>query len=354
MEVEVTDNKNIVKGLNPNKIIIPITLGLLVVLVMIFTNGKLDYGAIIKHLKTANPWWIGGAILVLLARDLGYMYRIRKLSSDELSWKSSLFTVILWEFSSAITPSVVGGTAVAVFIINKEGIAFGRSLAYVMLTAGLDNMFFVLASLSVLFLIPMDIFPAESSSIPLFGYNLPLQYIFTISVILISIYTFLMLFGLLVTPRAFKWVAVKITSLPLLKRWQQDAIQNSNDMIIASDLLKGHSSIYWIEAIVSTIFIWSARYLMVNCLVAAFTHLSLFDHILIFSKQIIMWIIMLISPTPGSSGTAEYFFGLFFEEFFTVAGFSIVVALFWRLFTYYTYLIIGAIALPRWLKRVFK
>jgi len=349
MEIE---KEEILKKLNPNQIVIPVTIGLLVVLGMIFFNSNINFKEIGSHLQKANWIWIWAAIGVLFARDIGYMIRIRMLTDNTLSWNASFYIVMLWEFSSAITPSVVGGTAVAVFIINREKIPFGKSLAYVLLTAGLDNLFFVLASLTVFWVFPYDIFPDGNNTLSIMGYDLPLQFIFGISAFLIAIYTILMLVGLLVTPGAFKWVAEKISQLPLLKRWKNDLMQTADDVVIASDMLKGYNPWYWLKSWLITIFIWSARYGMVNCLVAAFTNLHLHDHLVIFARQIIMWIIMLISPTPGSSGTAEYFFQLFFDHYFPVVGFSIVVALFWRIFTYYTYLLIGAIVLPKWLKRV--
>jgi uncharacterized membrane protein YbhN (UPF0104 family) len=60
---------------------------------------------------------------------------------------------------------------------------------------------------------------------------------------------------------------------------------------------------------------------------------------------------MLISPTPGSSGTAEFIFTQFFKEDLGAATF--VSNIFWRLMTYYPYLFLGAAILPRWIKRVF-
>jgi len=71
----------------------------------------------------------------------------------------------------------------------------------------------------------------------------------------------------------------------------------------------------------------------------------------IFSRQIIMWIVMLISPTPGSSGTAEYFFTQFFFQY--LRDYTFVSAIFWRLMSYYPYLLLGAIFLPRWVKKHF-
>jgi len=62
-----------------------------------------------------------------------------------------------------------------------------------------------------------------------------------------------------------------------------------------------------------------------------------------------------VSPTPGGSGIAEYFFPVFLREF--IAGpsgdLTTLVAFAWRLITYYPYLIIGAFTLPFWLRRVY-
>ena len=59
-----------------------------------------------------------------------------------------------------------------------------------------------------------------------------------------------------------------------------------------------------------------------------------------------MWIMMLVSPTPGGSGFAEYVFKEFLGAYIP-AG-AIALALCWRLISYYPYLVVGAILLPRW------
>jgi glycosyltransferase 2 family protein len=65
-----------------------------------------------------------------------------------------------------------------------------------------------------------------------------------------------------------------------------------------------------------------------------------------------MWVIMLISPTPGGSGVAEFVFSGFLSDF-TPLGFAVVMAILWRLLSYYPYLFIGIIILPQWIKRTF-
>jgi uncharacterized protein (TIRG00374 family) len=89
---------------------------------------------------------------------------------------------------------------------------------------------------------------------------------------------------------------------------------------------------------------------VVNCLILAFHSGN--DQVLIFARQLIMWIIMLISPTPGSSGVAEIVFTSFLSEFIT-HGLQDAMSLLWRIISYYPYLVIGAIFLPRWIRRKF-
>ena len=82
--------------------------------------------------------------------------------------------------------------------------------------------------------------------------------------------------------------------------------------------------------------------------------ISVHEHFLIFARQLIMWILMLVMPTPGGSGFVETVFTTYMAGFVPVAGFVIFMALIWRLVTYYPYLIIGSIIAPAWLKTNFK
>lgn len=342
------NSKEIFKTLNPSKVLIPIALGLGIVFYLFYSDPDVN-ASNLGLIFQAKAFSIVVALLVLLARDLGYIYRIRTLSNQDLDWTSSLYVIILWEFASAVTPSVVGGTAVAVFILLKEGIKFGRSLAYVLLTATLDNMFFILAAPIFMFFADGNIFPSTQAFEVQLGSSLKL--LFWISYTLIFIYTLVMAFALLIKPRAFKWLLLKVTSIRWLRKWRTEANMQGDEMILASKELKGKPKEYWGKIIAATVFIWSARYIMLNSLITAFADTTISDHILIFSRQVIMWIVMLISPTPGSSGTAEFFFNQFFTEF--LGEYTIGTNILWRLLTYYPYLLLGAFFLPRWVKRVF-
>jgi uncharacterized protein (TIRG00374 family) len=194
-----------------------------------------------------------------------------------------------------------------------------------------------------------NIFPMTSGESDLLENSLGA--LFFLSYGLIALYTLIMTFALLINPRLFKWILIKITSVPFLRKWRYAAYERGTEMILASDQLKGMGKKFWIYLSVSTIFIWSSRYLMLNFLMASFTKISISEHVLIFAKQIILWVVMLISPTPGSSGTAEAIFPAFFQVY--LGDYTIIVNVLWRLFTYYPYLLLGALFLPRWINRVF-
>ena len=89
------------------------------------------------------------------------MLRLRVLSEKELSWRQCFEISMLWEFSSAISPSAVGGTAVALVIMAQEKIKTGRTTAIVLITSLLDEIFFITMVPIVFFVIGFsNAFPA--------------------------------------------------------------------------------------------------------------------------------------------------------------------------------------------------
>ena len=110
----------LVSKLKPGKIIIPILIGLAVV--GWFIIKEIDTEVLSQLAFTwKSAFWLLIAWCCMIGRDLGYMIRIRILSEKDLNWRQAFRVIMLWEFTSAITPSTVGGTAVAVVFIHKEG-----------------------------------------------------------------------------------------------------------------------------------------------------------------------------------------------------------------------------------------
>jgi uncharacterized protein (TIRG00374 family) len=342
------DNKKIFQTLNPNKVWVPVIIGLAIVFGMFYFDPSVNANSLKGIFDASIPWVIVAALFILI-RDAGYVFRIREITGKQLTWTRAIYVIILWEFASAVTPSVVGGTAVAMFILNKEGIKLGRAIAYVMITAILDNLFFVIGAPIILFFAKGNIFP--QSKVLESQLENSLQAIFWISYALYASYSLVMALALFYRPRVFKWVLIKLFSIKFLSKWKHDADEYGNQIIEASKELAGKNLRWWLPLIGATILIWCSRYFMLNALISAFVPLSIEQNIIVFARQVIMWIVMMISPTPGSSGTAEFFFGQFFTQF--LEGYTFITSILWRLLSYYPYLILGAVFLPRWIKQVF-
>jgi len=303
----------------------------------------------------ASTFWILMALLAMALRDLAYMYRIRVLTDNVLSWLQSFRVIMLWEFASALTPSIVGGSGVAMFIVHREGIKLGKSTAIVLVSALLDELFYILTVIVVLVAIgSVDLFPVSMQK-TLFGTTFGTRGIFWIGYGFIVVLTTSILLAVFTLPRGFKYLLLQIFRLPILRRWRYNVINIGDDIITTSEELKGKPLNYWFKAFGATYVSWTSRYIVVNFLILAFaaadnTLLHGFsDQVLIYARQLVMWVIMLISPTPGSSGVAEFAFSGFLKEFIPL-GLVGALALLWRLISYYPYLFIGAIILPRWLR----
>ncbi|HEX5002284.1 MAG TPA: lysylphosphatidylglycerol synthase transmembrane domain-containing protein [Bacteroidia bacterium] len=346
-----TDGHEIISKFRPAKIILPVIIGLGVALYLFLK--EFDREAYSKIDWTVyTTFWILLALVMMILRDVSYMYRIKVLSGNFISWRRSFPVIMLWEFSSAVTPTMVGGTALAFFILNREGLRMGRSIAVVLTTSFLDEMFFVLAvPLVFLFVGKSNLFvsldPSVASTVTSMG---GMYYFFWMGYAVLLAYTLLVAYAIFVNPRAVKWLLLKFFSLPLLRKWRQQAWQSGNDMIVASGELRDQPRSYWIKSFGATILSWTARYMVINCIIMAFITHGLHENIVIYARQLVMWIIMLVSPTPGASGIAEVIFSRFLSEF-TPAGVDASIALLWRLISYYPYLFIGVIILPRWVRR---
>ncbi len=348
--------KDVLKEFSPRKIIIPILIGLSVAVFMVWREYNSN-PILFKNFVWTNKIALGIllACSMTILKDFFYMVRIRILTDHKINWKRSFGIIMLWEFSSAITPSVVGGTAFAVFFLNKEGLTIGKSTAIALLSAFLDELFFIIITPIFILLLGLDVlFVKELNSFDFFGLTINPKIGFYISFIIIAIYTILIGWGLLINPKPFKNFITKIFNMPLLRRWKTKAVVEINNIELASHEMQNKTKSFWIKAFGATALSWTCRYLLINMLVFGFNDGTvvngIYEHFVVYGRQITMWIIMLISPTPGGSGIAEFAFDVFLKDFFP-AGLSGILSVLWRFVSYYPYLIIGAIILPRWVQQ---
>ena len=290
--------------------------------------------------------WLILAFICMFGRDIAYMFRIRTLTYQELSWKSAFNVILIWEFASAISPGVVGGVSVAMFILNKEKIALGRSTSIVIITALLDNLFFlILIPIVFIFVDPKVLFPTSSAL------DKGVSLVFWGGFTLILIICIILFIGIFIHPQVIGKLLSFICKLPFLNRFAPKVARLDADIQTTSRELRNENIAFWFKSFGSTFVSWTCRYLVINCIMAAFISLSFFDHFFILGKQLVLWLFMHISPTPGGSGVAEYAFGELMASFSKSMLLITGLAILWRLISYFPYLIIGSILVPKWIKK---
>lgn len=327
------------------KVIFPTIIGLGVILYMMFREFNfedLEQIAVTGH----TVLWICIAFCFMLGRDVGFTIRYRYLTEKQLSWKQCIKVTLLAEFGTAVTPSSVGGSTMAILFITKEGVPVGKSTAMVFVTLLLDEMFFVVTFPILLIFIPFSELFSNTSAL-----GTGVLTLFIIAYIVKMLLCTVLIIGLFFSPRVIRWLIIKLFRLPFLRRWYKSAVKAGDDLVISAREIRGKKLSYWMPLIMATILSWSSRYLVVNAIFMAFFEVH--DNLLIFARQFIMWIVMVISPTPGGSGFSEFIFGEYLSEFIPLAGVVPLIILLWRLLTYYNYLFVGALIVPRWVKKAF-
>ncbi len=342
-----SEDQQLLDKLRPSRIVLPVLIGLGVVGFMFWRSYQ---PGDLAPLSNAKPWWLLVTVAILLARDAGYVYRIRYLTEKALSWRASLDVIMLWEFSSCILPSAVGGTAVAPVLLHKEGIPLGKSVAYIMATAMLDNMYYVLMVPLVVLIGGETLYPHESLQ---GGLITALRIGFVVSYVFVTAYALLMVYAIFINPSAVKRLLVRLFSVRVLRRFRGRAYKLGNELVLASAQLRGNGATYWLRAGLSTVFVWTARYLVIGCLIGAFINVGWTEFWLIFGRNLTYKVILLIAITPGGAGVAEGAFPTFFGKFIGTATMTNFMVLLYRIVTYYLYLVLGAVFLPRWITRVY-
>ena len=296
-------------------------------------------------LSGTTLFWLFCALLAMAGRDLGYIWRIRILTSNQLSWKSGFRTIMIWEYASALAPGVMSGATVAMFILNREGIKLGKATAIVITTAFFDNLFFVIMIPLVFcfyqyqLILPTDAIGKGGSTAFWTGYS-----VFFLLCLLLFV-------SLFVFPSFMKSVLNAITKLPFLKRWNARANETGENVRTTALEFRSEKISFWLKTGLATVASWTSRYLVISFIFQAFVSLGFAQHVLLLYKQFVLWMFMRIAPTPGGSGIAEWAFGELLSTFSASAIIVGSLAIIWRIIGYFPYIVIGSILLPKWLSK---
>ncbi len=331
------------------KVLLPVVIGIGVVVILFLRDARQEnIMQILDGLQITTHTFIFlfVACLCMIGRDVGLSWRFRALTDHKLRWSQAIKVDLLCEFTSCVTPSAVGGSSFGMVFLNREGIEFGRATTLMFTTLFLDELFFVISCpLVVLFTPVNEIFNCGNGA---FSSGIRLTFWLVYSGI--CIWTAILFIGIIVKPQGIRDFLIKLFHLKWLRRWQPSIIALGDNMIATSKELRAKPFRFWLEVFAGTALSWTSRYLVVNAIFMAFIPGSWADQWVILARQFVVWVVLMVSPTPGGSGLSEWLFTEYYGDFISTAGLALIMAVCWRLISYYVYLLIGAILVPSWLK----
>lgn len=330
------------------KILLPVAIGVGVVGVMFWHDAETgNFLDVLNNIKLDSRivWCIVLGFLFMFGRDFGLTWRFRALTDRKLRWSQAWRVDMLCEFTNCITPSAVGGSSLGMVFLNSQGIEIGKATTLMLTTLFMDELFFVLSCpIMVLFTPASEIFASGGDA-----FTHGIKYTFWCVYFIIALWTFILFVGIIWKPMWIHRVLNKVSTWRLLKRWSTQISGMGVNMVATSKELRQKRFGFWLEVFCGTALSWISRYLVVNALFFGFMPVDDKYQWVILARQFVIWVVLMVSPTPGGAGLSEWLFSNYYGDLITSAGMALILAVLWRIITYYLYLFIGSVLVPIWI-----
>lgn len=334
-----TENNNHSESFFSKKyLVISISLSLITMAAVIYWTYT---PGVLNHLAPKRLPGLILAIIVSLLRVWFSAAKIRYLASNTLSWMAAVRIVLAWDFTSAVTPSTIGGAPMATLVMTRENMKLGDAGAITLYSVFLDQLWFSIAvPILLISSIFFEVVPAEAG----FVGDLSMALIYTG---LIS-YAGLLAYGVLVNPSAIKKVLNKIFKLPLLLRFGEKMEVEAENLEKYAHQLKKKPSSFLMKAFFLSTMSWLMRIALPTIVI-----LSLLpaDEMLSILRSLAMNLAFLVVPTPGGSGGVEGLFVVFQGPLIEREGFIGLAVFLWRIISYYISIGLGMMATTWYLNR---
>lgn len=336
--------QSVASRFKPSMVIWPILFGLIGVGYMLWREMHNDIPS--GPIVVSEYWWGFVLLLILLTlfKDFSGMYRLRVMSGAPLTFRQLFRIRMLYEFTSAVTPSAAGGSSLEVLFIHREGVKVSRATSMTILALFLDELLMIVFFPLLLMFVPYG---------EMFSVNGFFQYgylwAFIIGYVMKFVWVTILFIGVFCKPSILVKIIGAVFRLKFLRKYRTRALRTAVEIRQCAKEIRHETLGYWARVSASTIGIWAFRFLIANAAIMIFNSLSIADNLMCFTRQYILGLVGMIVPTPGGSGFAEVMFDNFLVEYIAQPMAAVVIASIWRLCTYYYYLIAGVIILPQWL-----
>ena len=65
------------------------------------------------------------------------------MTDNAFSWPKAIELIVIWEFSSCVSPTSVGGAGVAFFLLSQEKLSGAKTISVVLYSMVIDTVFFI-------------------------------------------------------------------------------------------------------------------------------------------------------------------------------------------------------------------
>lgn len=310
-------------------------LGMAIVFYYTYTPG------IFEHMAWKRLPGLLIALVVSFLRIWFNAAKIRYLSEYEFGWIAAFRIILVWDFTSAITPSSIGGAPVATYVMTKENVSLGKATAIMLFSLLLDMLFFVtMITVLVIAGFYLNIVPKNVGWV---GQGV----MFLIYVALLT-YALFLAYALLVNPAILKKTVNIIFRFPLLRRYRDKMTKEAENLEQTSHELRKKPASFLLKSYGLGSLSWLCRMVLPTIVVLSFLPA---DVVLSFLRSIAMNLAGLFMPTPGGSGGLEGLFAIFQGPLMTKKGFIAISVFMWRFISYYISIGLGMMALTWYFNR---
>jgi len=292
--------------------------------------------ATFEAIAEVNPLFLALALGMHISAWVVWSFRM-KLMSDflcgahtdgDLRLSQSLKIILASLFAACITPSQFGGEPVRIYLLRRSGLTVGDGTAIVFGERSLDFMVVMIGG-AISFILFRTVIPRYSA-------------IFTAVGIILILGVLLMVYGITrpdKLKRFIDWVFTKL-KVHKMERIRDKVYQELENFHEAHKKFQREGKKTIRLALLLTIAFW-----LIEFTIPSFLLLGLgVDPVWIYSiaAQFILVIIAAMPVSPGSSGISELSSAYLYHTLVSTPLLGIFTLL-WRLSTYYTSLIVGAI-----------
>ncbi len=272
------------------------------------------------------------ALVISILRVWFSAAKFRYLSEKQLSWAASFRIVLVWDFTSAVSPTTVGGAPMALYAMGKESVSLGKATAITLYGVLLDQIWFALA-IPVLLIsgIYFDVVPRNAGWV---GESLMI-----LIYIALLVYSSLLAYSVLINPKILRVAVKKIFSLPILKKYKSKVESQSEELEETANELRKKPFSFILYAFFLSSLSWMSRIAIPVSIILSFGQS---DVILSFLRSFALHLAGLFVPTPGGAGGFEGLFALFMGTIMPRKGFIALAIFMWRFIGYYVSVGLGA------------